>query len=810
MSIAKQIELLNNIPDELKRLNQWLVWKAENVDGSDKPTKIPYNAKTGTKASVTDPSSWCSFDHAINSLANGGSYSGIGFVFTPNDCYCLTDLDHSKDFAEKQIEIFKKLNSYSEISPSGKGLHIITKATIPSGCRKNSIEIYSSHRYATFTGNVYHNKPIEDRQNEITQLYNELKGDKNDNLVIEEPERYSDTEIIEQCRSAINGEKFNILFSGEWRSNYPSQSEADLALINIIVFYTKNRDQIYRIFRSSALGKRAKSSRSDYLNRLIQKAFDQTVPSINFELNNKEIEEKLLQHRKECDQNNSGTSVSNAIHSGPRNNASPLSSNSKVGADRPVAQRLEPAAHNGLVAGSSPAGPTKCPLPGLLSELAQFIYDAAPRPVYEIAFAGAIGLMAGICGRAYNVSGTGLNQYILMLAKTGMGKEAMASGIDKLMSEIKFEVPPSINFIGPSHIASGQALVKYIHTKSQCFVSILDEFGMRLQRMSAENAPSHEKMLKQILLEVYQKSGKSDVFHASIFADQDKDTKATTSPAFSILGYGVPQTFYQSLTEEMIFEGLIPRFMIFEYNGERKYFNENCLTISPKDKKYGLMLDKFSTLVAYCSQLMYEQKVVNVELTDEAKQTSVGFDRYTTELINKTDDEITLKLWNRAHLKSIKLAALFAISVNYITPIITKEQLDYCIKLVCNDIRALSNKFRKGEIGKPTNETSQLTVLKKLIREFYSVKLVAKTYDKFKPYQDNFILPHSYLAVRLGNYPEFYKHVLGRTRSIKQAVGVLLDEGLLVKVPTKHFEKLKLNYLEGYVLSDFNLDKLVG
>lgn len=773
MSIAKQIGLLNNIPDELKQLNQWLVWKAENVNGSDKPTKVPYNAKTGAKASVVDPSSWCSFDNAVNSLANGGSYSGIGFVFTSNDCYCLTDLDHSKDFAEKQIEIFKKLDSYSEISPSGKGLHIITKATIPSGCRKNSIEIYSSHRYATFTGNVYHNKPIEDRQNEITQLYNELKGDKNDNLVIEEPEKYSDLEIAQQCRNAINGEKFSQLYRGEWQCNYPSQSEADLALINIIAFYTKNRNQIIRIFQSSSLGARAKASRLDYLNGLIQKAFDQTVPSIDFELNNKEIEEKLSKNR-------------------------------------PVAQRSEPAAHNGLVAGSSPAGPTKCPLPGLLSELAQFIYDAAPRPVYEIAFAGAIGLMAGICGRAYNVSGTGLNQYILMLAKTGMGKEAMASGIDKLMSEIKFEVPSSVNFIGPSHIASGQALVKYIHTKSQCFVSIFDEFGMRLQRMSAENAPSHEKMLKQILLEVYQKSGKSDIYRASIFADQDKDTKATTSPAFSILGYGVPQTFYQALTEEMILEGLIPRFMIFEYNGERKNFNENCLSISPKDKKYGMMLDKFSTLAAYCSQLMYEQKVVNVELTEEAKQISIGFDRYTTELINKTDNEVTLNLWNRAHLKSIKLAALFAIGANYITPIITKEQLDYCIKLVCNDIRELSNKFRKGEIGKPTSETSQLTALKKLIHEFYSTKLVAKTYDKFKLYQDNFILPHSYLAVRLGNYPEFYKHALGRTKSIKQAVGVLLDEGLLVKVPTKHFEKLNLNYLEGYVLSDFNLDKLIG
>jgi len=53
-----------------------------------------------------------------------------------------------------------------------------------------------------------------------------------------------------------------------------------------------------------------------------------------------------------------------------------------------------------------------------LGEIAHFIYNAAPRQVEEVAIAGAIGLLSGICGRSYNVSGTGLNQYILLLAKT--------------------------------------------------------------------------------------------------------------------------------------------------------------------------------------------------------------------------------------------------------------------------------------------------------------------------------------------------------------------------------------------------------
>ena len=59
--------------------------------------------------------------------------------------------------------------------------------------------------------------------------------------------------------------------------------------------------------------------------------------------------------------------------------------------------------------------------PGLVGEIAQFIYAQAPRPVPEISLAGALGMIAGIVGRAYNISGTGLNQYTLLLAPTGTG-----------------------------------------------------------------------------------------------------------------------------------------------------------------------------------------------------------------------------------------------------------------------------------------------------------------------------------------------------------------------------------------------------
>src|ERR1700728_746659 len=140
----------NNIPQELRARPQWICWKLEDI-GASKPTKLPINARTGKLAAVDNPESWCDFATAVKAAPN---YSGIGFVFTEYDPYCFIDLDNTygdKAKLNRQIEIQKELNSYSEISPSGEGLHVIVKANVIAGRKRDFIEIYSNVRYATFT-----------------------------------------------------------------------------------------------------------------------------------------------------------------------------------------------------------------------------------------------------------------------------------------------------------------------------------------------------------------------------------------------------------------------------------------------------------------------------------------------------------------------------------------------------------------------------------------------------------------------------------------------------------------------------------
>lgn len=152
---ANIVELLDNIPEELRRRPQWLVWKLEKRDG--KPTKVPYIAGGVGRASSTDSETWRSFDEAVAALQTG-RYDGVGFVFTSGDPYAGVDLDGCRDpetgvLEQWATEIVRNLDGYAEVSPSGKGVHIIVRGKAPNK-KRSRVEAYSSGRYFTMTGRV--------------------------------------------------------------------------------------------------------------------------------------------------------------------------------------------------------------------------------------------------------------------------------------------------------------------------------------------------------------------------------------------------------------------------------------------------------------------------------------------------------------------------------------------------------------------------------------------------------------------------------------------------------------------------------
>src|SRR5690606_7285455 len=115
---------------------------------------------------------------AVTSQKNSnGRYDGIGFVFTKNDPYCGIDLDDPQgdiETYERQLKIFNFINSYAELSPSGKGLHIICKASVPHGRKRSFVEIYSEGRYFTMTGNVFRDVAIQECNEAVKAIWDQM------------------------------------------------------------------------------------------------------------------------------------------------------------------------------------------------------------------------------------------------------------------------------------------------------------------------------------------------------------------------------------------------------------------------------------------------------------------------------------------------------------------------------------------------------------------------------------------------------------------------------------------------------------
>jgi hypothetical protein len=480
--------------------------------------------------------------------------------------------------------------------------------------------------------------------------------------------------------NADNGTKFLALWNGDYQSYYNSQSEADFALINILGFYSRNVEQIRRLFMYSALGQRDKAKRYKYLDNMIKRSFDNQIPDIPLEQLAMNAANKLAKQDVEADKQI--TVATNPF-------AGPLFQNVK---DEDYSWT--------------------CP-PGLLGEIANFIYEAAPRPVKEIALAGAIGLMAGICGRAYNVSRTGLNQYVLVLAGTGKGKEGMASGITKLMQTVRNSIPAVMDFIGPSEIASKPALIKYL-IKHQCFVSLVGEFGLMLQEISSPSATSAQRSYGRVLLELYNKSGESDILSPSIYSDVEKNTQAIRAPAFSILGESTPESFYASLDETMIAQGLMPRFTCIEYNGERVALNKKHGDAVPSQE----LIEHIATLVNNCLIMSHANKTMKVEMNAEAETVANAFDKLCDQYINTSEMEVARQLWNRGHIKMLKLAALIAIGINPFNPVIDLACVQWAENLVKRDIHNILKQFESGRAGKESSELNQINAITQIIGDY--------------------------------------------------------------------------------------------
>lgn len=294
------IEKTGTLPAWLKDEGLFCCWKRETRNG--KQTKVPYNPKTGHHAKANDQNTFTDLNTALGVSA---TYDGIGVGFFGD--LCGIDIDHVLDAEGNPNELAADVLSimagaYAERSPSGDGLHILFRSSLSSWFEHDKdaykrsyylkdspsapgLEVYAAgltSRYFTVTGDVMREESVQgDRLVELLEVLDkymqrEPKGNDCAN-VREVPARVlsvPDNELVELATGAANGDKFSHLWQGDWQGLYPSQNEADLALCELLAFWTQgDAARVDALFRQSDLY-REKWERQDYREATITKALD--------------------------------------------------------------------------------------------------------------------------------------------------------------------------------------------------------------------------------------------------------------------------------------------------------------------------------------------------------------------------------------------------------------------------------------------------------------------------------------------------------------------------------------------------------
>lgn len=268
--------------EELKPLNQWIAYRLVWDDKRGKSKKLPFDPKTGKNAKANDPTTWATYDEAFNyALADAqskgvliGQVGGVGFEFGREGGVMGIDLDNVilkdgslKDFA---ADIVETLNSYTEYSPSERGLHIFCKidkplSTIGSNRRNDEIglEMYDTGRFFTVTGKVYGEpRAIEMRSDEVKKIYEKylIKHDKQktsmpqQKTVTANSYYENDSDLLNRMFASQHGSEILALFNGDIFKYGDDWSRADMAFVSHLAYWTNgDARRMDELFRQSKL-----------------------------------------------------------------------------------------------------------------------------------------------------------------------------------------------------------------------------------------------------------------------------------------------------------------------------------------------------------------------------------------------------------------------------------------------------------------------------------------------------------------------------------------------------------------------------
>jgi hypothetical protein len=247
-----------------------------------------------------------------------------------------------------------------------------------------------------------------------------------------------------------------------------------------------------------------------------------------------------------------------------------------------------------------------------------------------------------------------------------------------------------------------------------------------------------------------------------------------------MIGETTPRTFYDSLTEGMMEDGFLSRFLIIEYVGDRPRTNPNQVLIPD-----AALVDVIRNLAYAAEQCnMGRQDSIAVGRTEEAAQIMNKFELECDFEINKTTDESYRQMWNRAALKALRISALLAVADHYLQPRVQAHHINWAIDIIRRDIAIMQRRLETGDVGMSdtTRERKMGTIIKN-----YVTRPLSNSMNFCEKLRANGIIPRSYLQTYCAQASSFFNFRGGSTRALDLVIQSFIDNGYL-----KEADKVKL------------------
>ncbi len=668
--------MYERVPKELKELRQWHVWR---LDGERKtPLQID-----GTPAKSNDPDTWTDYESAV-SVA--GFFSGLEFEIT--EPYTGIDLDNCIDengsIRAWAIPVIGRFDgvSYMEVSPSGNGIKLITKARKPTGSvcvkktgpNKQQIECYDHGRPWTITGDVYaSNDEIGDGQKAVDWLCNEyMKADKE-----EQAKDKSEARVIPAAP----------------RTNFSSLMDRAIEYVGSVPGDVKGN------LRNAAF------KLAGHLHAMVdehgQRLQDHEVLDLLRNWNTRNTPQLRDEELKEA-------TVNGRKNGRPRADKKPMEP-----VFDPVQDNLDGIDISGILNQMKRNNPSVDGLPldcltapGLIGDIVKYTLATAHYPLPELAMAGAIALMSTITGgKVTDRLRTRTNLYLLGLAPPGGGKDW-----PRKVNRSILRLAGSPESIGPERIGSHSGVISTLAENWRTLFQI-DEIGKMLMTMKDATKSPHLYNIGSVFLQLF--SSADDIWTADAYGDRKK-VKTLSYPHCVIFGTSVPDGFWESLTGDNLRDGLVARFMVFESPQYVDYQEPADIEIP---SSIVTRVNKWLNLKTHEGNLSGSQMAggsspLKVLHDEQAKE---RLHKHTIEISEKrkSEDSVTAAVWSRVAEKTNKLALLFACSrCDCETwPVITLEDANRAIRLNNWITRQMLRQARRF-IAENQYERDQLRVLR--------------------------------------------------------------------------------------------------